>query len=214
MRRYLSVFALLFVQFATAEIQRTMVPASWLDDGARMERIEDPRPYLSVESAGYIINSADWAPDVRGYGGPIHILIHVDSAFVVQNVKILRHLETPDIAGGITKPSWLKQFRGKSLDDALEIEKDVDGITGATTSSKGVCRSIRRSLEAFSEAMAGAEKPGPLDVLKGWFSRDEPERDARAKSAQEAIRDGRLELTPARHYIKLKDQSHEERPSE
>ena len=87
----------------------------------------------------------------RGYSGPIEMLVGVDPKGKVSGVKILSQRETPGLGAGIVKPSFLKQFIGKSSKDPIEPKKDIDAITGATISSRAVCEGVRDalSLERF-----------------------------------------------------------------
>lgn len=82
----------------------------------------------------------------RGYGGPIEMLVGIDEKGRVSGVKILNQRETPGLGANIVKPEFLKQFVGKSVSDPLIPKKDIDAITGATISSRGVCEGVREAL--------------------------------------------------------------------
>jgi electron transport complex protein RnfG len=83
----------------------------------------------------------------RGYGGPIEMLVGVDQEGKVSGVKILNQRETPGLGANIVKPKFLAQFKGKSLKDPIEPKKDIDALTGATISSRGVCEGVKEALK-------------------------------------------------------------------
>lgn len=82
----------------------------------------------------------------RGYSGPFDMLVGIDKEGKVSGLKILNQRETPGLGANISKPSFLKQFVGKSAQDPIEPKKDIDAITGATISSRGVCEGVRQAL--------------------------------------------------------------------
>lgn len=82
----------------------------------------------------------------RGYSGPIEMLIGINKEGKVTGLKVLNHRETPGLGANIVKESFLKQFIGKSLKNPIEPKKDIDAITGATISSRAVCKGIKEAL--------------------------------------------------------------------
>ncbi len=83
--------------------------------------------------------------DSKGFGGVIKILVGVDAnTKKISGVKILEHSETPGLGDKITEPLFLAQFKGRSI---TIKEEQIDGITGATISSKAVIDGIRESVE-------------------------------------------------------------------
>jgi len=83
----------------------------------------------------------------RGYGGPIEMLVGIDTQGRVTGVKILNHRETVGLGAKIVDPKFLNQFKGKTNADALEPKKDIEAITGATISSRAVCAGVKEALK-------------------------------------------------------------------
>ncbi|OGX42127.1 MAG: hypothetical protein A3G91_05750 [Omnitrophica WOR_2 bacterium RIFCSPLOWO2_12_FULL_50_9] len=82
-----------------------------------------------------------------GKWGPIHYLIGLDTNGAVSQIIILDHQE---IRGRpISKPRFLRQYRGKTLTDPLQLHKDIDGITGATISSNSLTEGVRKILHIY-----------------------------------------------------------------
>lgn len=85
-----------------------------------------------------------------GYGGPVELLILVDTDGTIAAVRTLRHTETPGIGDFIDGENpWMGQFAG--LDPAgLPF---IDGRTGATITANAV----RRGVEEFVMNPGAAE---------------------------------------------------------
>lgn len=99
----------------------------------------------------------------RGYGGPMTTVVGLDRNGSVTGVKIVTHNETPGLgtkavgqAGGAPTP-YMEQFAGI---DSVEKAGKVDGITGATKSSRGVKKGIQAALEVYGAALKGLEGGG------------------------------------------------------
>jgi electron transport complex protein RnfG len=83
----------------------------------------------------------------RGYSNTINLLVGIDARGKVIGIKVLGQQETPGLGANIVKPEFLKQFIGKSARDPIEVKNDIDAITGATISSRAVCKGVREALE-------------------------------------------------------------------
>ncbi len=103
--------------------------------------------YKNNNLIGYCVNSKDVAPDVKGYGGPIEILIRFSIYGSIENLKILHHSEASDYANGIIERSFLDQFIEKGPKDRFIVGEDIDGITHATISSRAVASIVKICME-------------------------------------------------------------------
>jgi len=45
--------------------------------------------------------------------------------------------------GEIMSRSWLKQFIGKTKGESMEMNKDIDGISGATLSAPSITQGVK-----------------------------------------------------------------------
>ena len=87
----------------------------------------------------------------RGYGGPIEMVVGVDLDGKVLGISIVSNNETPGLGAGIIDPKFQKQFKGKSSSDKLEVGQDIDGLTGATISSKAVTKAVSQAVKNFAK---------------------------------------------------------------
>ncbi len=84
----------------------------------------------------------------RGYGGPITLMVGVSEG-KVEEIEVVDLKETPGLGDGILNKDWQKQFLGKTVNDSLEVRKDIDAVSGATISSKAVANGVKAALEVF-----------------------------------------------------------------
>ena len=69
----------------------------------------------------------------------------------VQRVEILEYRES--YGSEITNHAWLAQFVGKTLNDPLEVDRDIRNISGATLSSHHVTEGVKRVLAIYATCL-------------------------------------------------------------
>jgi Na+-translocating ferredoxin:NAD+ oxidoreductase RnfG subunit len=83
----------------------------------------------------------------------IDIAVGLTSAGAVQGVEVLVYRET--YGGEVRRPKWLAQFHGKKKEAALEVDKDIKNISGATLSSVHITEGVRRLVHTWDIALKG-----------------------------------------------------------
>ena len=85
-----------------------------------------------------------------GSQGSIEMIVGVDSALAVTGVSVVDHSETSGIGTKVTGnvDGVLDQFKGMSGAGTLVVGSNVDAISGATVSSKGVTSGVNAALAA------------------------------------------------------------------
>ena len=91
----------------------------------------------------------------QGYGGRIDAILAIEGDMnTVAGIAITQHSETPGLGGRIEDPSWQASFPGTQLhDDAGNLRfatargeasgiHQVDGITGATRTTRGISNMV------------------------------------------------------------------------
>lgn len=79
----------------------------------------------------------------KGFGGEMNLALGVDSEGTVTGFKVLQHLETPGLGARVTELEFAQQFVGKSTEDEFQVGQDVQGISGATISSRSVAGGLK-----------------------------------------------------------------------
>ncbi len=91
---------------------------------------------------GYVI-----VDQVYGKHEFITYAVAIDLAGKISAVEILEYRES--YGGEVRNPQWRAQFVGKRSGDAVELDKDIRNISGATLSCQHVTEGIRRNLAFF-----------------------------------------------------------------
>ncbi|MCP4722945.1 MAG: RnfABCDGE type electron transport complex subunit G [Desulfobacteraceae bacterium] len=90
-----------------------------------------------------------------GFGGPIGLMvgINIETDQIIQ-VRMTTHAETPGIGTRAKDDlSFVSQFAGKGLDTnfALKDEGEIDAISGATVTSKGISLAAIQAKEIYQK---------------------------------------------------------------
>jgi electron transport complex protein RnfG len=121
-----------------------------------------PSPDSSIRfEAQYAMRKGDALEGVAlrssgpSYGGPIIVLVGVQSGGRISGIKILEHADTPGLGANAASPSYFVdkvsgltfygQFTGKSVADPFEAKNDVAAITASTITSRAVSRIVKAS---------------------------------------------------------------------
>ncbi|MBI4744204.1 MAG: RnfABCDGE type electron transport complex subunit G [Actinobacteria bacterium] len=100
--------------------------------------------FLGNKRVGFAVQVAP-----RGYGGPITMVVGIDNKGRVAGIGLVSHKETPGLGGEIETSGFQRQFKKKSENDPIEVNKDIDAISGATRSSKAVANGVKEALEVY-----------------------------------------------------------------
>jgi Na+-translocating ferredoxin:NAD+ oxidoreductase RnfG subunit len=107
-------------------------------------------PVLIAADTAYRIARADTVLGfavvraVKGKDQPITFLVATDTADRLRDIDILVYREP--YGGEVAYDAWRRQFRGKSIDDALQVGRDIRTISGATISVNAVTLGVRKAL--------------------------------------------------------------------
>jgi Na+-translocating ferredoxin:NAD+ oxidoreductase subunit G len=98
----------------------------------------------------------------HGYGGDINIMVGFEGEATLKGILIISHEETPGLGDKISEEYFTQSFAGISLDN-IYLRKDggkIDGITGATISSRAVVDAVREASREKIEIIAQRTQPG------------------------------------------------------
>jgi len=77
----------------------------------------------------------------KGKNDYFDYMVIFDEELIIKKVIVLVYRST--YGGEIMSRSWLKQFIGKCKGEAMEIDKDIDSISGATLSAPSIAEGIK-----------------------------------------------------------------------
>jgi len=79
----------------------------------------------------------------KGFAGLVGVMVGVSKDGKLLDIGITSHSETPGIGTKAGEPSFTDQFKGLKAEAGLK----VDGISGATYSSKGVVAGVNQAID-------------------------------------------------------------------
>ena len=101
-----------------------------------------------------------------GFAGPVGLMIGINlKTDSIVGARVTTHSETPGVgARAKDDPTFVSQFASMSLDKKFSLKGeggDIDGMSGATFTSKGVCIAARQAKVVFKKL-----KPEILKKIK------------------------------------------------
>lgn len=101
---------------------------------------------MTKEADGsYIINTTTLGKDVRGFRVNTPLSIHIKKGKII-DIKPLANQETPKFFNKV-KQGLLNKWNGMKASKAASVQ--VDGVTGATFSSKAVKENVKRGIAYY-----------------------------------------------------------------
>lgn len=94
-----------------------------------------------------VLQSSPYTDKVIGFAGPTPLEIALDASGKVSNVKLLPNKDTPQYLQIAIDGGLLKAWNGLTPKEALV--KQVDAVTGATFSSRGIINTMHKRLEVY-----------------------------------------------------------------
>ena len=90
----------------------------------------------------------------KGYGGDIGVIVAVDlEKDQIVGIGVTTHSETPGLGARVkTEPEFTAQFKGLSIQEPYKVRGDggnIDAVSGATFSSRGVCSALNSAEEIY-----------------------------------------------------------------
>lgn len=126
----------------------------------------EPFPHLKIMWKGrvaeVVFSSKHTAGDVRGYGGPVELIIRMKSDGTILETQLGRHKETPSYIREV--PRWLKKFQNHPPGKPILGQKGVDSVSGATVTTDAIKQIVAKSRTAAMNKLLDLEGPAACDA--------------------------------------------------
>lgn len=99
------------------------------------------------KTVGYVVIN-----EATAYGGPIRMVTGINLEGKIVGTVIANHKDTPSFIRIVLNHDYLKQFIDKSITDPISIDKDIDGVSGATYSARGIAKAISLGSHAVARS--------------------------------------------------------------
>lgn len=101
----------------------------------------------------------------KGFGGLLDIMVGITADGKIGGIKILSHGETPGLGANVTNIGFYGQYMNKGTETKLEVVKtapskdnQIEAITGATITSRGVTNGVNEAIDFFTSSLKGGNK--------------------------------------------------------
>ena len=111
----------------------------------------DPKATPSAPVTGYIFWTTDLVPNERGYHGPIHFLVGMDTRGIIRGV-VMDYNSEPYGYFSVDPPAFVEQFKNKSIRDPFVLGRDVAAVSRATITVAHAARVIRDASRGVAKA--------------------------------------------------------------
>ncbi len=108
----------------------------------------------SKTKSGTVVDGYAFIDDEMGQHKPITFAVKLSPKGVVLREEVMVYRESR--GDEIRSPRFSRQFKGKTIDDPMRPNKDIDSVSGATISSRAITIGVRRALVLFDAAITSA----------------------------------------------------------
>ncbi len=129
--------------------------------GLVVKEVAKPFVHLEAYRSGrldaVVFSTRSTAPDVKGYAGPIELIVTFGADGSLRDVRLGENRETPSYVRGI--PSWLAALKGWPAAKPLVGTGAPDTISGVTVTTAAILRILDRSRRAAFGLLEGVSGP-------------------------------------------------------
>ena len=121
--------------------------------------VADPemQGYRCLDAAGDTVGYA-FVRSAKGYGGAVTVTVGFDKTGKVTGISVAAPDETPGLGANVKKPAFTDQFTGKESGTELDIENNIDRVTGASISSRAVTEAVNAAMADYRKVAGGDAK--------------------------------------------------------
>lgn len=113
-------------------------------EGIEVANVSDV--YTADNGVGAVITSS-----AKGYGGDVVVMTAITPDGTIRQIKVTEQAETKGIGSKVAgDSSYWTRYEGLSAAAPLELNVDVDALTGATISSRALKNAVNSAIEAYN----------------------------------------------------------------
>jgi Na+-translocating ferredoxin:NAD+ oxidoreductase RnfG subunit len=132
--------------FTAAPVKLTPAQRKIIEQQSRVRVLHDDQQVWRVSGGGWFI-----VDEVIGKHEYITYALGLNADGSVRGIEIMEYRES--YGGEVRNAKWRAQFTGKTKAAPLELDKDIQNISGATLSSRHITDGVRRLLAFHNVAL-------------------------------------------------------------
>ncbi len=122
--------------------------------------------HKSGETAGAVFITTELPPDIKGYVGPVPVLVGMNTDGAIKRLVVLENRETPYYMKRVLRSDFLEKFKDKTVTENLA---DIDAVTGATVTSEAIAGDVETSSRRVANQLFGIKAPESKGAGKKLF---------------------------------------------
>jgi transcriptional regulator of nitric oxide reductase len=120
----------------------------------------DPAANPSAPPIGYIFWTTDVVPQERGYHGPIHFLLGMDTHGVLTGV-VMDYNSEPYGYFSVDPPKFVESLKGKSVRDPFRVGGDIAAVSRASITMNHAARAVRDAARTMARTFLTPDQIKP-----------------------------------------------------
>ena len=120
----------------------------------------DPKTNPSAPPIGYIFWTTDVVPQERGYHGPVHFLLGMDTHGLITGA-VMDYNSEPYGYFSVDPPKFVEQLKGKSVRDPFRVGDDIAAVSRASITMNHAARVVRESMRTMARAFLTPDQIKP-----------------------------------------------------
>jgi electron transport complex protein RnfG len=139
------------IRIVLPEFDDNLLQSVMMGEGKEQKEI-----FVARADGGSLVGVAFSSISRNGYGGNLEVMVGIvpeGEGFKVNRIEILRLAETPGLGTKVTEDKFKGQFANADLvkkdNPGSPAKPPIDGITGATISSRAVTEAVKLALGYF-----------------------------------------------------------------
>ncbi|MCK5470991.1 MAG: FMN-binding protein, partial [Cyclobacteriaceae bacterium] len=97
--------------------------------------------------------------EASGYGGPLSVVLAMDTAGNTSSLAVVDHRETPTFFDKTIKSGILKNLVKTKAYDPIKMDEDIDGLSGATYTARALIQSSQQAAHQIGRTKLNLEIP-------------------------------------------------------
>ena len=97
--------------------------------------------------------------EASGYGGPLSVILAMDTAGNTSSLAVVDHRETPTFFDKTIKSGILKNIVKTKAYDPIKMDEDIDGLSGATYTARALIQSSQQAAHQIGRTKLNLEIP-------------------------------------------------------
>jgi len=117
----------------------------------------DPKVNPAAAPIGYIFWTTDLVPQERGYHGPIHLLLGLDTHGVITGA-VMDYNSEPYGYFSVDPPPFVAQLKGNSVRDPFRVGADIAAVSRASITMNSAARAVRDATRTMARAFLSPDQ--------------------------------------------------------